>query len=102
MEEAEEWMRFGSSAQFLQQGLTLVGEDIGAGLARALALHQAALPEKHEVFLNRARRNLRVGGILARCHLYPAGYAPQQVSNPCRSLAFYPELYPELYPERFR
>ena len=43
MEEAEERMRFGSSARLFQQDLTFVGEDIGAGLGRAGELEKPNL-----------------------------------------------------------
>ena len=49
MEEAEERMRSCSFAQFLQQGLTLVGEDVGAGLARAFESGETATLEQSEI-----------------------------------------------------
>ena len=49
MEEAEKWMRFGSSAQLSEERLALFGQDIGAGLARAFESGETATLEQSEI-----------------------------------------------------
>ena len=46
MEEAEEWMRLGSSARLLEERLAFVGQDIRTGFTRAFEFHETHTLER--------------------------------------------------------